>query len=113
MELIQHWAGISFSAQNGDPEGAADGRRSPEDLPFQMSSPGPADFRPGALHGITESWLLWPASGGCGCASRSAAVFFSVSALCSSAEGFGQDVLSFSRSCFGSKGLSGSSSRWG
>lgn len=21
MELIQHWAGISFSAQNGDPEG--------------------------------------------------------------------------------------------
>ena len=106
MELIQHWAGISFSAQNGDPEGLLTAA-----FPCQMSSPGPADFRPDALHGITGSWLLWPASGGCGCASRNAAVFFSVSALCSGAEGFGQDVLSFSRSCFGSKGLSGSSNR--
>ena len=104
MELIQHWAGISFSAQNGDPEGLLTAAAAGS-LPLSDVVP-----RPG---GFTGSWLLWPASGGCGCASRNAAVFFSVSALCSGAEGFGQDVLSFSRSCFGSKGLSGSSSRWG
>ena len=112
MELIQHWAGISFSAQNGDPEGLLTAAAAGS-LPLSDVVPRPGGFRNGALHGITDSWLPWPASGGCGCASRSAAVFFSVSALCSSAEGFGQDVLSFSRSCFGSKGLSGSSSRWG
>ena len=91
MELIQHWAGISFSAQNGDPEG----------------------LLTAAAAGSLPLSDVIPRPGGCGCASRSAAVFFSVSALCSGAEGFGRDVLSFSRSCFGSKGLSGSSSRWG
>ena len=68
MEWIQLWAGITFAAQNGDVEGlltaaAAAGCTS------STSFPGPAGSRPGAPHGIIGNWPLWPADGGCGCAS--------------------------------------------
>ena len=111
MELIQHWAGISFSAQNGDPEGlltaAAAGSLLLSDV---VPRPGGFSARCAAWHYRKLAALARKRRVRLRIQKR-CGLFFSVSALCSGAEGFGQDVLSFSRSCFGSKGLSGSSNR--
>lgn len=111
MELIQHWAGISFSAQNGDPEGLLTAAAAGS-LPLSDVVPRPGGFsaRCAAWHYRKLAVLARKRRVRLRIQKR-CGLFF-VSALCSGAEGFGQDVLSFSRSCFGSKGLSGSSSRW-
>ena len=43
MELIQHWAGISFSAQNGDPEGLLTAAAAGS-LPLSAVVPRPGGF---------------------------------------------------------------------
>lgn len=112
MELIQHWAGISFSAQNGDPEGLLTAAAAGS-LPLSDVVPRPGGFsaRCAAWHYRKLAALARKRRVRLRIQKRCG--LFSVSALCSGAGGFGQDVLSFSHSCFGSKGLSGSSNRWG
>lgn len=55
MELIQHWQASSFSAQNGDPEWAADGRRSRKYSPFRCRPPARRIFGPVRCMALPEA----------------------------------------------------------
>ena len=111
MEWIQLWAGITFAAQNGDAEGlltaAAAGGLHLSDI-----VPRPGGFSARCAHGIIGNWPLWPADGGCGCASKNGGVFSFASVPFSGGGGSGPDALSFSLCCSGCRALSGSSNRW-
>ena len=108
MEWTPLWAGVTFAAQNGDAEGlltaaAAGG--------LHLSDIGP---RPGGFSARCAAWhyRLWPADGGCGCASKNGRVFSFASVPFSGGGGSGPDALSFSLCCSGCRALSGSSNRW-
>ena len=68
MDVRLLWAGVWFTAQNGDAESLLSGRA----CISQRSPLHPAAFRAGARPGSTETLRHWPESGGYGCAFRPA-----------------------------------------